>query len=66
MDDRQSQPNGDVTKGQDADATAARQRLRDLLDGALPDTTGDERDDADTTGFSDEDFLRERPPHHGG
>lgn len=48
-------------------AERERARRRDLVFGrALPDTTGDERDDEPPEGSNREEWLRRNvPPHHG-
>ncbi|QIG41469.1 hypothetical protein G5V58_00615 [Nocardioides anomalus] len=43
-----------------------KRRLAEVFGDALPETTADERDDAEPARTSD-DWLREQvPPHHGG
>lgn len=50
-----------------ADPDLARRRLRQALDAILPDVTGDELTQSGQAHSSrtDEDYLRDRPPHHG-
>ena len=43
-----------------------RRRLAAIFGDVLPDTTGDERDDADRDSEADDAWLRRQvPPHHG-
>ena len=53
--------------GTDAPDEAA-ERLRRLLDHALPELTSDEVGSGGSAASprSDEDYLADRPPHHGG
>jgi hypothetical protein len=62
------EPESDTVAPADPAATAAaRRRLREALDGILPDVTGDELMPSGESHRSrtDEDYLRDRPPHHG-
>jgi hypothetical protein len=44
-----------------------KRRLAEVFGDALPETTSDERDDAEPGRRSNDDWLREQvPPHHGG
>ncbi|WP_197284994.1 hypothetical protein [Sciscionella sediminilitoris] len=44
---------------------ARRARLEAVFGSVLPDTTADERDEAGRHGRTDEEYLSDRPPHHG-
>jgi hypothetical protein len=61
-------------KDQPAETSAARPnkaridkaRLDRVFGDVLPETTGDERGPGADRGRSDEDYVADRPPHHGG
>ena len=42
-----------------------KRRLAEVFGDVLPDTTADERDDADSTRGSEEWLKSQVPPHHG-
>lgn len=63
-------PPGGAGAAADADAGARppvdRRLLDEIFGEVLPDTTADERDPAGNSGYDEQWYRENRPPHHGG
>lgn len=61
------EPAGDASPGEiPAGAPVDRRLLDEIFGDVLPDTTADERDPSGHTGYGEQWYQENRPPHHGG
>ena len=60
-------PDASVTPAEEAVRRAARRkrRIAEIFGDSLPETTADERPDAEGTNETEDRLRREVPPHHG-